>query len=555
MPQEEAASETDRTVLVALYEATGGDDWTEDTGWLGPLPIAQWHGVTTNDNGRVTALDLDGNNLDGTIPPEFHTLTALTVLRVGGNQVDGCLPVNLQDQLVFADSDLAGLYFCCESVSPVSGVASAAGVRPPPTLAPGPTHSPASPADKEALVAIFEATDGPTWDASGLWASGRPVRDWPGVTVNGDGRVTGLALQGLGGKLPPELGNLDKLESLSLSGTLNEEIPSSLASLANLSSLSISGSRLCGAIPAELGSLNNLTALDLSNNQLSGAIPPELGSLDKLTALDLSSNRLTGEIPPELGSFAKLTAVDLSSNQLTGEIPTELGNLSRLTYISTGYGIVPVTSLDFSNNRLSGEIPSGLDARWAGLNLSGNPLTGCLSDYLSEELMSRQRRLFLPSLPVCDAASDTRDEEALTAIYQAMGAPGWEKWLSREPISQWQGVSTDRDGRVVSLNLSNGLSVSQEIPPELGNLVNLKYLGFRSNQLSGEIPPELGNLVNLKYLDLRWNQLRGRYRRSGRSWMAWWLTSGAPGCASRRRRQPLPATPICAMNGKRFSPL
>ena len=330
-----------------------------------------------------------------------------------------------------------------------------------------------------------------------MWASGRPIREWPGVTVNRDGRVTGLALQGLGGKLPPELGNLDKLESLSLSGTLNEEIPSSLASLANLSSLSLSGSRLCGAIPAELGSLNKLTALDLSSNQLSGAIPPELGSLDKLTVLDLSSNRLSGEIPPELGSFAKLTALDLSSNQLTGEIPTELGNLSRLTYFWGQYSPVrPLTSLDFSNNRLSGEIPSGLDATWVRLDLSDNPLTGCISDYLSEQLMSRQRRLSLPSLPVCDAASDPRDEEALTAIYQAMGAPGWEKWLSREPISQWQGVSTDRDGRVVGLNLR-------------GNQFNLKYLDFQGNQLTGEIPPELGNLVNLTWLDLGSNQLTG----------------------------------------------
>ena len=35
------------------------------------------------------------------------------------------------------------------------------------------------------------------------------------------------------------------------------------------------------------------------------------------------------------------------------------------------------------------------------------------------------------------------------------------------------------------------------IPPELGNLANLQNLDLISNQLSGTIPPELGNLTNL----------------------------------------------------------
>ena len=51
--------------------------------------------------------------------------------------------------------------------------------------------------------------------------------------------------------------------------------------------------------------------------------------------------------------------------------------------------------------------------------------------------------------------------------------------------------------------------MSGEIPPELGNLVNLTRLVLYSNQLSGEIPPELGNLVNLEYLHLGGNQLIG----------------------------------------------
>jgi len=48
-----------------------------------------------------------------------------------------------------------------------------------------------------------------------------------------------------------------------------------------------------------------------------------------------------------------------------------------------------------------------------------------------------------------------------------------------------------------------------EIPPEIGNLTNLTYLGLYSNQLTGEIPPEIGNLTNLTGLYLFSNQLSG----------------------------------------------
>ena len=55
--------------------------------------------------------------------------------------------------------------------------------------------------------------------------------------------------------------------------------------------------------------------------------------------------------------------------------------------------------------------------------------------------------------------------------------------------------------------MGNGLS--GPIPPELGNLTNLDYLGLGVNQLSGPIPPELGNLTSLSRLSLKGNRLSG----------------------------------------------
>ena len=45
----------DRAILVALYEATNGANWTNKTNWLSDRPLSEWFGVRTDANGRVTA--------------------------------------------------------------------------------------------------------------------------------------------------------------------------------------------------------------------------------------------------------------------------------------------------------------------------------------------------------------------------------------------------------------------------------------------------------------------------------------------------------------------
>ena len=56
--KEVSPSLSDRDALVALYNATNGPNWTNNTNWLSNAPIGQWYGVTTNANGRVTELFL-----------------------------------------------------------------------------------------------------------------------------------------------------------------------------------------------------------------------------------------------------------------------------------------------------------------------------------------------------------------------------------------------------------------------------------------------------------------------------------------------------------------
>jgi len=163
----------------------------------------------------------------------------------------------------------------------------------------------------EALVALYNSTNGAGWTNRTNWLETVTVGNWYGITVE-SGYVAGIYLG-----------------ENHLTGTL----PAALGSLSNLTTLDLGGNQLSGSIPPELGSLSNLTFLYLSNNQLSGSIPPELGSLSNLTDLDLGGNQLSGSIPPELGSLSNLLYLSLRNNQLSGEVPGTLVNLNNLSIL------------------------------------------------------------------------------------------------------------------------------------------------------------------------------------------------------------------------------
>ena len=46
------------------------------------------------------------------------------------------------------------------------------------------------------LVALYDATGGANWGINTNWNSSAPVREWWGVTTDGDGRVTARDLHG-----------------------------------------------------------------------------------------------------------------------------------------------------------------------------------------------------------------------------------------------------------------------------------------------------------------------------------------------------------------------
>jgi Leucine-rich repeat (LRR) protein len=76
--------------LVALYDNTAGDNWTNNTGWKQTNTPCSWQGITCA-NGKVVGIELNHNNLVGTLP-DISALTELRLLRLADNQLSGTLP-------------------------------------------------------------------------------------------------------------------------------------------------------------------------------------------------------------------------------------------------------------------------------------------------------------------------------------------------------------------------------------------------------------------------------------------------------------------------------
>jgi hypothetical protein len=220
----------------------------------------------------------------------------------------------------------------------------------------------------EALIALYNSTDGSNWADNRGWLDSDTPCIWSGIECTGDHiSHIDLGYNRLAGILPPELGNLSRLHALGLSSNrLHGPIPAELRNLSELVALEISGNQLAGPLPAELGDLPNLRSLSLAFNQLSGLIPPTLGKIECLESLVLSHNQFNGAIPAELGDLANLVQLYLSHNQLSGTIPVTFGKLSHLH------------ELDLSYNQLRGAVPESI-AQISQRSLWGNQLEGTIT--------------------------------------------------------------------------------------------------------------------------------------------------------------------------------
>ena len=186
----------DRAALEAFYEETSGDFyWDNDTNWLSDRPLGTWYGVTTDEDGRVTGLELPNNGVWGPIPREFVDLQKLKRLDLSNNNVNGELPSEIANLPDLEELNLRENTFL--------------GSR---------THIPA--------------------------ALGKLARL----------QVLDLGGTGFRGMIPRELGNLENLVRLDLvdMSWLSGSIPPEFGQLVNLRHLDVTSSGLDGALPREL---------------------------------------------------------------------------------------------------------------------------------------------------------------------------------------------------------------------------------------------------------------------------------------------------------------
>ena len=476
---------------------TDGPNWVDNTNWLTDAPLGEWYGVSTNGAGRVVRIDLTGpwdneaqrsipHGLRGELPAELANLTELTSLRLMNNDLSGAIPPELGNlaklrELRLDQNELAGV------IPPELG-----GLSNLEWLSLGwNALSGAIPPELGNLAKLRELR----LDQSELAGAippelgGLSNLEWLSIGSNALSgavppelgnlaklEVLSLGSNALAGAIPPELGNLAKLESLGLLGDFWGPIPPELGNLVNLRGLALGGS-LTGSIPPELGDLSNLEHLSLIGNHFSGPIPPELGELANLQILSLVTNQLTGSIPPELGNLTKLEWLNLWRNDLTGPVPPEFGNLVNLRHLGLG------------QNRLTGAIPQTLlnlpeleSLDWS-CGLRGVCVPGT-SDFVA--WVKRMEDTNWGSGPYCNAS----DQPVLTRLYEVAAGVEWTEsggWLGGPALEEWHGVETDSLGRVTVLDLSdNGLS--GVLPGGIASLGHLTSLRIEGNELEGRLP-------------------------------------------------------------------
>lgn len=93
--------EKDLKALKALYESTGGNNWTNNTNWFSDEPLYKWYGLHNGEDllgenirfDYTASLNLSKNNLKGTLPAEFtHFMDNLSDIDLSANGLVGKIP-------------------------------------------------------------------------------------------------------------------------------------------------------------------------------------------------------------------------------------------------------------------------------------------------------------------------------------------------------------------------------------------------------------------------------------------------------------------------------
>ncbi len=206
--------------------------------------------------------------------------------------------------------------------------------------------------------------------------------DLPGSDVEEMDLVIGISLNknNLRGQLPQEIFKLRHLERIELwKNQITGKIHGNIRLLTSLQRLWLHETKnLYGKIPSQIGDLTKLESIFLGGNRLSGTIPTVVGKLSKLNTFAAFDNQLEGNIPEELSSCTELQRLFLDQNNLNGTIPQMIGSLRQLE------------DFRIHDNKLEGTLPPQMTLlnNLKVLYVNNNMLTGSLSDAIVSGLIS-----------------------------------------------------------------------------------------------------------------------------------------------------------------------
>ncbi|XP_022741990.1 LRR receptor-like serine/threonine-protein kinase EFR [Durio zibethinus] len=492
---------TDQLALLALKAHVISDPQNLlATNWSTVTSICNWIGVTCGSRyKRVTALNLVGMNLSGTIPPHLGNLSFLATLRTGNNSFHGSLPIEMANLRRLKSLNLINNDFNGEI---------------------------------------------PSWFGSFAKLRNLSLTE-----------LLGLSRNNLQGQIPVAIGNLSSLRWLYLNyNQFSGSIPSSVFNISSLVHIVLSDNQLIGSIASILLNISSLEAIDLTFNNLTGHIPLNMFDyLPKLKGLYLSANQLSGRIPIGLFKCQKLEELSLSYNYLEGIVPGEIANLTMLKMLYLGnnnfkgqwnYPLIFVAGnipVQFGNlpklealllgiNSISGIIPSRVfnSSTVRVIFLTLNRLSGYLPSTAG---------LWLPKLEILELGENELSGSIPASITNAsrLTTPSFDgnSFSGYIPID----LGNLRDLQYLSLGQNNldstpsswGLSfltslanckhmrvlffainpmISGKLPVSIGNLSVEQFLAYGCN-IKGSIPGEIGDMRNLIALNLDNNKLTG----------------------------------------------
>ena len=201
--------------------------------------------------------------------------------------------------------------------------------------------------DSLALVSLYTATNGPNWTFNNFWLQpSMTVELWIGVETR-NGRVVNIELpyNNLVGEIPPEIGNLDSLSILDLSGNSIYSLDAATGNLKTLDTLQLHGCPL-SLLPPEIGGLSDLKYLNLEYCQIS-SFPDEIGNLAKLRYL-YGANGMLQSLPETIGNMSSVEVIRLELNDISN-LPAGIGNCTALKHLQLNANEIPAVPSEIGN--------------------------------------------------------------------------------------------------------------------------------------------------------------------------------------------------------------